>query len=145
MVDRFKRKTLSIAGFALMGILHLVIFCADNFLTGDVKATTIWLLGALFVGTMQCTVGFLTWVVLAELFPLKHRGLLLGIAVFFHWIANATLSYLFPLLQVELGLGTVFLILAVINFLVVIFVIAAMPETSNKSLEQLEEELASAK
>lgn len=142
LVDRFKRKTLIVSGFALMATLHLVIAAADYTLTGDIKATAIWLLGALFVGVMQCTMGFLTWVVLAELFPLKIRGLSMGISVFFMWIMNAIVSYLFPVMQSELGLGPVFLILAVINYLAIIFVKYALPETSNKSLEQLEEELS---
>lgn len=143
LVDRFKRKTLIVGGFALMASLHLLIAAADYFLTGDVKATLIWLLGAVFVGVMQGTMGFLTWVVLAELFPLKIRGLSMGISVFFMWIMNAIVSYLFPVLQAELGLGPVFLIFAVINYLAIAFVIKLLPETSNKSLEQLEEELSS--
>jgi sugar porter (SP) family MFS transporter len=142
LVDRFKRKTLIVSGFALMATLHLLIAAADYSLTGDVKATTIWLLGALFVGVMQSTLGFLTWVVLAELFPLKIRGLSMGISVFFMWVMNAIVSYLFPVLQAKLGLGPVFLILAVINYLAILFVVKALPETSNKSLEQLEEELS---
>lgn len=143
LVDRFKRKTLIVSGFALMASLHLLIAAADYFLTGDVKATLIWLLGAIFVGVMQGTMGFLTWVVLAELFPLKIRGLSMGISVFFMWIMNAIVSYLFPLMQAELGLGPVFLILAVINYLAILFVTKLLPETSNKSLEELEEELSS--
>lgn len=143
LVDRFKRKTLIIYGFALMATLHLIIAGADYYLMGEIKATVIWLLGALFVGVMQGTMGFLTWVVLAELFPLKIRGLSMGISVFFMWIMNAIVSYLFPVLQAKLGLGPVFLIFALINYLAIIFVVAALPETANKSLEQLEEELSS--
>lgn len=143
LVDRFNRKTLIIGGFLLMASLHLVIAGADYMLVGDVKATVIWLLGALFVFVMQGTMGFLTWVVLAELFPLKIRGLAMGISVFFMWVMNAIVSYLFPLLQFEFGLGFVFLLLAVINYLAVIFVVKALPETASKSLEQLEAELSS--
>lgn len=53
LVDRFKRKTLIVYGFALMATLHLIIAGADYFLVGDMKATVIWLLGAIFVGVMQ--------------------------------------------------------------------------------------------
>ena len=132
-------------GFAIMATLHLIIAGVDYTLVGDVKATAIWLLGAMFVGVMQGTMGFITWVVLAELFPLKFRGLSMGISVFFMWVMNAIVSYLFPLLQAKLGLGPVFLIFAAINYLAIVFVIAALPETSNKSLEQLEEELSANK
>jgi sugar porter (SP) family MFS transporter len=145
LVDRFKRKTIIIYGFAIMATLHLIIAGVDYTLVGDIKATAIWLLGAMFVGVMQGTMGFITWVVLAELFPLKFRGLSMGISVFFMWIMNAIVSYLFPLLQAKLGLGPVFLIFAAINYIAIIFVVTALPETSNKSLEQLEEELSSNK
>ncbi|GKO07380.1 hypothetical protein NUKP99_33790 [Klebsiella variicola] len=143
LVDRFKRKTIIIYGFAIMATLHLIIAAVDYTLVGDLKATAIWLLGALFVGVMQGSMGFITWVVLAELFPLKFRGLSMGISVFFMWIMNAVVSYLFPLLQAKLGLGPVFFIFAAINYLAILFVVFALPETSNKSLEQLEEELSS--
>lgn len=143
LVDRFKRKTLIISGFAVMATLHLIIAASDYLLVGDLKATVIWLLGALFVMVMQGTMGFLTWVVLAELFPLKIRGFAMGIAVFFMWIMNAIVSYLFPVLQYQFGLGFVFLLLAVVNYLAVLFVIKILPETGRKSLEELEEELSS--
>ena len=71
-----------------MATLHLIIAAVDYTLVGDLKATAIWLLGALFVGVMQGSMGFITWVVLAELFPLKFRGLSMGISVFFMWIMN---------------------------------------------------------
>ncbi len=66
----------------------------------------------------------------------------MGISVFFMWIMNAVVSYLFPVMQAKLGLGPVFLIFAAINYLAILFVIKALPETSNKSLEQLEAELS---
>lgn len=82
LVDRFKRKTIIIYGFAIMATLHLIIAAVDYTTVGDLKATAIWLLGALFVGVMQGSMGFITRVVLAELFPLKFRGLSMGISVF---------------------------------------------------------------
>ena len=140
----FSERTslICIYGFAIMATLHLIIAAVDYTLVGDLKATAIWLLGALFVGVMQGSMGFITWVVLAELFPLKFRGLSMGISVFFMWIMNAVVSYLFPLLQAKLGLGPVFFIFAAINYLAILFVVFALPETSNKSLEQLEAELS---
>ncbi|STW78945.1 Arabinose-proton symporter [Klebsiella michiganensis] len=53
LVDRFKRKTIIIYGFAIMATLHLIIAGVDYTLVGDIKATAIWLLGAMFVGVMQ--------------------------------------------------------------------------------------------
>ncbi len=61
LVDRFKRKTIIIYGFAIMATLHLIIAAVDYTLVGDLKATAIWLLGALFVGVMQGSMGLITW------------------------------------------------------------------------------------
>lgn len=60
LVDRFKRKTIIINGFAIMATLHLIIAAVDYTTVGDLKATAIWLLGALFVGVMQGSMGFIT-------------------------------------------------------------------------------------
>lgn len=93
---------------------------------GDLKATAIWLLGALFVGVMQGSMGFITGGI-SRTVPLKFRGLSMGISVFFMWIMNAVVSYLFPLLQAKLGLGPVFFIFAAINYLAILFVVFACP------------------
>lgn len=145
MVDRFKRKTIIIGGFLVMASLHLLIAGVDQFMVGDAKPILIWLLGALFVMSMQGTMGFITWVVLAELFPLKIRAFAMGISVFAMWIMNAIVSYMFPVLKDLWGLGPVFLLFAVINYSMIIFVKLCLPETGKKSLEQLEKELSTSK
>lgn len=145
LVDRMNRKKLIMGGFILMATMHLIIAAVDQFVTGESKPILIWLLGALFVIFMQGSMGFITWVVLVELFPLKIRGFALGISVFSMWIMNAIVSYLFPLLKDMFGLGACFLIFAVINYLAIVFVKFMLPETSQKSLEQLEEEFSSGK
>lgn len=61
------------------------------------------------------------------------------------WVMKVIVSYLFPLLQARLGLGPVFMIFVAINDLAIVFVITALPETANKSQEQLAEELSANK
>lgn len=63
----------------------------------------------------------------------------------FMWVMKVIVSYLFPLLQARLGLGPVFMIFVAINDLAIVFVITALPETANKSQEQLAEELSANK
>ena len=105
LVDRFKRKTIIIYGFAIMATLHLIIAAVDYTLVGDLKAIHLAAGRAVRRRDAGLRMGFITWVVLAELFPLKFRGLSMGISVFFMWIMNAVVSYLFPLLQAKLGQG----------------------------------------
>ncbi len=107
LVDRFKRKTIIIYGFAIMATLHLIIAAVDYTPVGDLKATAIWLLGAVRrrdAGSM----GFITGGI-SRTVPAEIPRTVDGISVFFMWIMNAVVSYLFPLLQAKLGLGPVFL------------------------------------
>ncbi len=70
---------------------------------------------------MQGTMGFLTWVVLAELFPLKIRGLSMDLGLFM-WIMNAIVSYLFCITS-RTWFRSGILNFAVINYLAIVFVV----------------------
>ncbi|MFC5589929.1 sugar porter family MFS transporter [Sporosarcina soli] len=128
-------------------------------LTGQIGATTALLLIGIFSFTLQgtaalpyvilaLTVTFLafmqgaiapvTWLMLAEIFPLKIRGLGMGLSVFFLWITNFIISFSFPILLAWIGLSTTFFAFAIVNVFAILFVVKFVPETKGISLEQLE-------
>lgn len=80
----------------------------------------------------------MTWLLLSEIFPTRLRGIFMGGAVFAMWIANFLISLMFPLLLASVGLSGAFFIFAVIGIGGAIFVVACVPETRNRSLEQIE-------
>jgi MFS transporter, SP family, major inositol transporter len=130
-------------------------------LTGQIGVTTALLLIAIFSYTLQgspalpyvvltLTVTFLAfmqgaiapvaWLMLAEIFPLRLRGLGMGISVFCLWIVNFLVSLAFPVALSALGLTTTFIIFVVLNILAIAFVKKYVPETKGRSLEQLEDD-----
>lgn len=96
----------------------------------------------LFLTFMQMFCSIVFWLMMAEIFPLRVRGLAMGIAVFCQWISNGLVTFLFPILLAAIGMRT-FFIFAVINLVVLLWEQRYLPETKGKTLEQLEEELAS--
>lgn len=105
------------------------------------RSYTILLLILVFMFFMQGFIAVIFWLMLAEIFPLKVRGRVMGIAVFMNWTANFLISLTFPILEQHLH-GNVFFIFAVINFAIIFFYYRAIPETKGKSLEELEEHFA---
>ncbi|SDI38365.1 sugar porter family MFS transporter [Alteribacillus bidgolensis] len=99
-------------------------------------STLIFILG--FVAIFQMTWGPVTWVLLSELFPNKIRGQAVAIAVTLMWGANLTASSTFPPLNDALGAGA-FIIYGLISTFAFFFVLKFVPETKNKSLEEIEE------
>jgi len=75
---------------------------------------------------------------LSEIFPLKLRGLGMGVTVFCLWITNFIIGLFFPILLSAVGLSITFFIFAVCGIAAITFVNKILPETRGKSLEQLE-------
>jgi hypothetical protein len=99
----------------------------------------------LFVGFNQSSVGLVCWVILAELFPLRVRGFAIGLCVFWNWAANAVISGFFPSVVAGIGVNGTFLLFAALNVLSWLFVRFVLPETRDRSLEQLEEDFRAAR
>jgi MFS transporter, SP family, major inositol transporter len=91
-----------------------------------------------FLAFQQGAISPVTWLMLSEIFPLKLRGLGMGVTVFCLWITNFLIGLFFPILLSAVGLSITFFIFAVCGIGAIIFVNKILPETRGKSLEQLE-------
>ena len=82
--------------------------------------------------------GPVVWTMLGEMFPASVRGIANGTAVFALWVVNAIITFTFPPMMEALGGGMTYGIYALINLLFACILIRVMPETSGKSLEEVE-------
>jgi MFS transporter, SP family, major inositol transporter len=141
LINKLNRRTMLIAGFALITLFHILIGASSTLLP-DTPAKPYVLLTFLvaFVFSMQGTLGPLVWLMLSEIFPLKIRSFAMGLCVFVLWLANAGLTFGFPPTVAALGIAPTFLIFAVIGALGIIFVATVVPETRGKTLEEFEDE-----
>ncbi|WP_413521880.1 sugar porter family MFS transporter [Brochothrix thermosphacta] len=91
-----------------------------------------------FLAFQQGAISPVTWLMLSEIFPLKLRGLGMGVTVFCLWITNFLVGFSFPILLDDFGLSNTFFMFAVLGIGAIIFVRKVLPETKGYSLEQLE-------
>jgi SP family xylose:H+ symportor-like MFS transporter len=98
----------------------------------------------LFMASFSISWGPIVWVLLSEIFPNKIRSLALAISVFIQWVANFVVTQFFPTLVENQWLNDTFngafpfYLFSVICLFSLFFVWKKIPETKNKTLEQME-------
>ncbi len=137
-VDRLGRKKLMLIGAGGLAIIYAILgTCYKMQVTG-------FFMIILVVAAIACyamTLGPVTWVLIAEIFPNRVRAIAVATCTFALWVGSFTLTYFFPLLNTSLGSYGTFWIYAAICAMGFIFFACRLPETKGKSLEELEKEL----
>ena len=137
-VERLGRKTLMLIGSSGLAVIYVLLgMCYFFHFTGFIMIIFV----VLAIGFYAMSIGPITWVLLAEIFPNKYRSLAMALCTAALWVASFLLTYTFPFLNSGLGTGGTFMLYAVICVLGYIFTLKKIPETKGKSLEQLEREL----
>jgi sugar porter (SP) family MFS transporter len=136
-IDKLGRKTLLLIGavgmfVSLAGAAFHYYF--ENLFSG--VGIVIFIVG--FIAFFAFSQGAVIWVFLAEIFPNKVRAKGQALGSFTHWIMNALIGLVFPVVLSALGGGSVFMFFAVMMIPFFFFVWKMMPETKGKSLEELE-------
>ncbi|MDO5698747.1 MAG: sugar porter family MFS transporter [Dermatophilus congolensis] len=143
VMERVSRRKLIITGFILTTTMHGLILITTSVLPASItRAWLVLVLSALFVFFMQLALNAPVWVILSEMFPLKMRGFGMGITIFCLWITNTIITFAFPIVVAAAGLQGMFGIFFVAGLLVLVFLWKYLPNTSGRSLEQLEEDFA---
>lgn len=144
MMDRFSRRKTFLWGYGLVAITHVLIASAAGLLPqSDAKPFILLVLIVFFVGSMQLCLNVATWVTLSEIFPLKMRAFGMGLSVFVLWMTNSFLGLFFASVIASIGLSMSFVAFAVLNAIAFVFVLAFVPETKGRTLEQLETDVMS--
>lgn len=137
-VDRLGHKKLMLIGAGGLAIIYAILgTCYKMQVTG-------FFMIILVVAAIACyamTLGPVTWVLIAEIFPNRVRAIAVATCTFALWVGSFTLTYFFPLLNTSLGSYGTFWIYAAICAMGFVFFACRLPETKGKSLEELEKEL----
>jgi MFS family permease len=97
-----------------------------------------------FIACFAFSLGPVMWVLLSELYPLKYRGLAIGVIAFVNSLVSSIIQLIFPWELSNLGNALSFFLFgftALIGFFVMLKIV---PETKGKSLEEIEKEFVSA-
>jgi len=135
-VDKFGRKKLMLLGSGGLAIIYAVL---GYFYYSHITGLPLMLLVLLAIAIYAMSLAPIVWVILSEIFPNRIRGVAMSISTFALWIASALLVQTFPMLNEGLGTSGTFWIYGVICALGFVFVLKKLPETKNKSLEEIEQ------
>jgi SP family arabinose:H+ symporter-like MFS transporter len=134
--DKAGRKGLLMAGSAGMAICLAIV--GGAFYMDAVKGYLV--LGAIlaYIACFALSLGPLTFVVIAEIFPNRVRGRAMSICLFFLWTAVFFVSQFFPILLESIGSAYTFWIFMTMSVIAFVFVWKVVPETKGKTLEEIE-------
>ena len=137
LIDKLGRKTLLCIGAVGMVVAQALV--AWGFATDHFEGYMLLICICAYIAFFAISLGATIWVVIAEVFPnsVRSQGQAFGSAT--HWVWSALLTWFFPMF-LSIGGQYIFSIFAVVAALSLIFAIK-LPETKNKSLEQIQKEL----
>jgi SP family arabinose:H+ symporter-like MFS transporter len=137
VIDKLGRKTLLLIGS--VGTALSLAGVAWIFAAGRHENLLVWLLVA-FIAAFAFSQGAVIWVYLSEVFPNRVRAKGQSLGSFTHWIMNAIISAIFPVIAAASGAipFAVFAAMMVVQFFVVLLF---YPETKGLSLEQMQKKM----
>ncbi|SKB48073.1 MFS transporter, SP family, major inositol transporter [Arthrobacter sp. 49Tsu3.1M3] len=139
LMSRLPRKSMLIAGLigtstSLLAIGIISMAIPESTLRGYLVLVFM----VTFLASMQSCIGTVTWLTMAEIFPLHVRGIGMGICVFVLWMINFLIGFFFPQMVSWIGVSVTFFIFVAIQLAAILWVKRVVPETKDKSLEDLE-------
>jgi len=148
LIDRVGRRPLLLRGTTGMAIslvvLALAFVVGGNPLTGVTAMIAIVAL-LIYTGSFAIGLGPVFWLLISEIYPVGIRGQAMSVATIANWGANfiVTVSFL-TLLNALHGSGTFFLF-AFLTVVALVYFQRRVPETKNRSLQEIERDLVRGK
>ena len=140
IIDKLGRKPLLLGGLIGMtislGILGLA-FKEQAYLGAALKWVSVGSL-LLYIASFAISLGPIAWLIIAEIYPLKIRGLAMSIATFSNWGFNFIVASTFLTIVQVLGASSAFFIYAFLSVVGWVFCYFYVPETKGHALEEIE-------
>jgi SP family arabinose:H+ symporter-like MFS transporter len=136
VIDRFGRKPLYITGSLGMALALLALVI--TVLTGHFHGIIVLALILTYMAFFSACIGPVFWTLVPEIFPNDVRGIAMTVPVLTQWVANAMVVLLFPHAFAAIGKAFTFGFLALMALGQGIFTWRFVPETKNKTLEEIE-------
>lgn len=137
MIDRFGRKKLLLTG--TVGLTICLSAISYVFIAHRHLHWLVWLLMA-YIACFAASQGAVVWVYISEVFPNRVRAKGQGLGSSSHWVSNAIISLVFPIMAGTSG-AYPFIFFAAMMALDFFLVLFYYPETSGISLEKMEHTL----
>lgn len=139
LIDKAGRKKLLVWGVSGMLLCLMGISMCFHFKIFSSPWLLIFILG--YTASFSASLGPIPWVLISEIFPSKLRGLAMSFCTFILWIGVVLITQLTPYMMENLGGALTFGAFAFNSVVLLIFTIRYIPETKQRTLEEIEENL----
>jgi sugar porter (SP) family MFS transporter len=142
LLDRVGRRKLLIAG--TVGLTVSLAALGAFFASSTLRDDAAWLAVAAlvtFIGSFAIGLGPVFWLMISEIFPLVARSRAMAVCTIVNWAANFVVSYFFLGLIQSIGRPETFWVYTGFGVLAIAFFTFRVPETSGRSLEEIERDL----
>jgi MFS family permease len=107
----------------------------------NIRASLVMAAIMVFVASFAISLGPVMWVLLSEIFPLEHKGMAISLVGFWNGLVSFLVTLLFPRELSWFGPAGTFLGYGLFALATFVFVLAFIPETKRRTLEELEGDL----
>jgi predicted MFS family arabinose efflux permease len=140
VIDRVGRRPLLLASLA--GMFVSLTLLGLTFEVGDFSGSWLTLVCLLaYIVFFAVGMGPIFWLLIAEIVPPRGRAAGVALAAAVAWLANFAVGLLFLPLGQAIGQGQTFWIFAAICAIGFLFVLRYVPETKQRSLDEIRSEL----
>lgn len=136
LADKVGRRPLLLVATGGMGVSLVLLGAA--FKAPVLPASALLLVILVYIAFFASAMGPLVWVVMAEIFPIKVRGSAMGLATVVLWLADFAVTLTFPVISDRFHPATAFWLYAAMCALALVFMLAYLPETKGRTLEEIE-------
>jgi MFS transporter, SP family, arabinose:H+ symporter len=139
IIDKVGRKTLVYYGVS--GMIVSLLLIGTYFMYGKewgLSSTFLLTFFLFYVFCCAASISAVIWVLLSEMYPTKIRGLAMSVAGFSLWIGTYLIGQLTPWMLKNLTPAGTFFLFAVMCVPYMLIVWKLVPETTGKSLEEIE-------
>jgi SP family arabinose:H+ symporter-like MFS transporter len=136
-VDRIGRRKL-----LLIGTISAIVFLAGigSMFAADTPGVMLIVLMCGFVACFAFSLGPIKFIFASEIFPTNIRAHAMSIVILVMWTTDTILGQLFPFMRDTFGASGTFYLFALILVPQIFLVLKFMPETANRSLEEIEKD-----
>lgn len=137
-IDRYGRRPLYLVGS--LGMAAALVLLIIAVMLGHFQSFVVLALIMMYIAFFASCIGPVFWTLVPEIFPNRIRGTAMTVPVLTQWVANAVVVLLFPLAFARLGKIATFAFLAAMCVFQGGFAWFCVPETKQKTLEEIEED-----
>ncbi|WP_063856804.1 MFS transporter [Streptomyces cyaneogriseus] len=142
LIDRAGRRPLLLSSLAGMALSLVALGVALGLPSSPAANVTALVFMVTYVASFAIGLGPVFWILAAELFPPESRARGGAVCALVNWAANFVVGQMFLPAADLVGESWVFWFFAAVSTAAVVFVLRTVPETKNRSLAEVQRELA---